>query len=1577
MLFLLVGIYLLLQTPIVQNWLGQQIANRFSKELKVPVKIEHVDFSLFNKWHLEGFFIGDQKGDTLLYAGDLSIKTNDWFIFKDKIELNYIGLENAILKTKRTDSIWQHQFIIDYFGVSKSSNSNKKNTEVNLKEVHLQNVRFSQEDYWLGQTTNAKVKELNLVAKHLTFTDQLFDISSMEVDNPVVAIKYFKANQPTKTDSAKSTNNNTETVASKGNSFFKIGSLQIKNGFFSSNNELKKQVLPYFDVAHIELSGINASLQNASADKDSLLSELKISAKERSGLVLKDLSANLKITAQGIDFKNLRIETNRSLIQHSLSLSYNSFSDFTHFLHKVKISATLDSSYISSDDIAYFAPSLRDWKKNIAVKGFIAGTIDNLKGTELNIRAGNKSYLLGDLSIVGLPNIEKAIIDFNAKDLSTTYADAGVIFPAIKTWNEEGFKQLNYLRFKGSFKGSIRNFVTNGIFQTGLGTIKTNLKFKIEEDNTPSYAGALSLEQFNLGSILGDEQLKNISFTGNIKGKGIEKKSLNAKFDGLIHHLEYLNYSYEKIGIHGDCLGPKISASLDINDENLSVTNFNASLNLTETSPEYSLNGHIERALLKPLHLSNKNIFLAGDLNLHLKGDDIENIAGTVAFNNAQLSLDDNVLPFDSLVAKIQTTGEEKKLEINSNELSAKLSGDFHWKELPSGINYFLHKYYPNYFASAEGFSGKQTLHFDVRTLNVEPLLPLFTSQIAGLNNSHLIGDINTIKNELKLTADIPTLQLNNYNLDNIKWSATGNTDSLVLLGNLGSLKINDSLHLPPLTMRIMARNDSSRIGIVSGSNQTVQSINIHTLVKTFKDGVQIDFDPSDFTINGKSWTIDEQGQLVLRKDKPVQAKLSMWEGEQKISLKTSPTINDKIPGQFQVELSNLNLNDFAPYFLPHNRLEGLVSGKIIIDDPVGNLTVSSNDIQTKLLRLDNDSIGELGTAISYNHKTKKLIANGGTLNKENYLGFNAAIDFSDSADVKKNIVNLKAKTYPIKMLEHFIGHLFTDINGYLTGDVNISGNVDDPSVTGKGRITNAGLKVDYTQCYYKLDDKEVELTNKLIDLDGIVLRDTITGNPIYVTGGIQHESFHRMQYNLEFSTRKPNTTDENNNKPVQLLNTTRKDNSIFYGDVKGTASLQLKGPQSELLLKIKASVSDKDSSYITIPPTSGRESGIADFLIERKYGKEMSASRSGGSSDNFIYDAELTANPKLNVKVVMDELTGDEIKGKGSGTLKIRSGTIEPTTFRGRFNIEEGNYLFTFQSFFKKPFEIRKGGDNYLEWTGDPYNANIKFEALYKADRVSFAPLASTLNLTSDVSNARSDVYVVAKLTSKLFKPDINFSLEFPSNSVATSNPELGLMLKQMQKNPNEINRQVTYLIVFNSFAPSQLAGVAGASKVNMNTISGILLSVLSDQINRLFSTLLKSDKYTINLNTSLYNRNLIASNNTALNLGGNVNLSIGRSFFNNRFLISTGLGMDAPFGQNQQASVQQSILLLPDVTMEWLMNPSGTIRASFFYRTNADYLSSGSSAGVARSRRAGTSLSFKKEFNRYSDLFKKKKKN
>lgn len=1530
--------------------------------------------------HLEGVLIEDQQGDTLVYAGNIKVRITDWFIFKKEAELKYIGLENALIKFNRKDSLWSQQFLFDYFAAPSSSGPKKKaGIKLNLKVAEFKNVTFVKKDAWLGEDMNIKVGNMLLDAHNLSLSGNQYEIKSLLLTDPVVAIRNYARLKPKKiiTDTA----NEEETFVASwntGKTIFKIGQLKIINGTFKTDKETDRAPFDYFDGKHILFTEINADFNSSGFVGDTIYSKLKLSAKERSGFIIKGLSADVKMTPQGMSFSNMDLVTNRSTIKNYFSMSYNDMDELGDFVHKVKLSAVFEDSYVDSDDIAFFAPALGSWKKEISLQGKVRGTIDDLIGRDMLVRAGNNTVLNGDISLTGLPDINQTFIDFKSNQFRTTYSDAVTIIPALRKINNPDLSKIQYVDFKGSFTGFIRDFVTFGTIQTNLGTLTTDLNMKLPRGQDPVYSGKIATQNFQMGQLLGDKNLGAISMTGTIKGKGFSDKNRNTLLEGTVQYIDYNGYRYENIGINGKLDKKLFEGVASVQDKNADLT-LNGVIDFNGPTPRFNLIADVRKVDFRNLNLTKDSLAFKGKLNFDFTSNSIDNFVGDARIIDGEITRNGQRLPFDSLVISSVDIENGRRLTVMSNEFAGTFTGDFSLNDLPLAVTYLLNKYYPAYVTAPKKLPKNQDISFDIETYYVDEYLQLFSPDISGFNNSTLKGNFNLARNEVNLTATVPQLKFKQYNFDKVTVNAIGNADNLNVTGEAYNIFINDSLNIPMVSFSIDAHDDSSLVKIKSGANRTVDTANLNALVLTYNDGVKIEFDPSTFTINGKTWTIDPNGELVLRKNSSASGLLVLSEGEQKILMRTekSPKGNWN---DVKVELSKINLGDFAPFFLPKNRLEGLLSGNIVVEDPTGDINIYSNDIQTKFLRLDNDSLGEVKTKVAYENKTKLLKINGSTLNQQNYLGFDANIYLGDKEKAKNNLIALKAREFQIKILERFLGNLFTDMQGYLTGDVNITGEFQNLTVTGKGRLKDAGLKVNFTQVFYKIKDTDIELTSNKIDLNGIILTDTVTKNPIYLTGGIEHESFKNMFYDLTISTQKPGITGARNraenNKPILLLNTTYKDNQQFYGYVKGTGLLQLTGPQSNMIMTINAVASETDSSNITIPPNNSRESGIADFLVERKYGREMSDSDFNLNATNIIYDVDITANPMVTVKVILDELTGDEIKGKGTGTLNIRSGSSEPLSLRGRFDIEEGDYLFTFQSFFKKPFVLKKGAPNYIEWNGDPYDANINLEAVYVAERVSYAPLITLLKTSSSASTIRGDVYVVAKLTDKLFKPAIQFSLDFPNSSAAVADPELALIIQQMQKNTNELNTQVTYLIVFNSFAPSELAinSNSNSTGLGINTISGIFLNVISDQINKILGNLLKNEKYNISLNTSIYNRNPIDARGTSLNLGSNVNFSIGRSFFNNRFIISTGVGFDAAW---QQTDIAQTIQFLPDVTLEWLINPSGSLRASFFYRENTDFLNTTVSGGPGKSaKRIGGSFSFRRDFDNIGDIFRKKKK-
>ena len=173
---MIISVWLLVQTTFVQNLLVHQAAKTISHDLNTTVRIKHVDFALFNSMLLEGTLVLDRNKDTLLYAGSVNVNITDWFFFKDKIELKYIGLQDAVIHLNRSDSVWNYKFILDYFSSPTPAKRKQRNIDLNLNRVEFDNITIVQKDQWRGEDMSAFIKALDLDAREINFNKKLIRI---------------------------------------------------------------------------------------------------------------------------------------------------------------------------------------------------------------------------------------------------------------------------------------------------------------------------------------------------------------------------------------------------------------------------------------------------------------------------------------------------------------------------------------------------------------------------------------------------------------------------------------------------------------------------------------------------------------------------------------------------------------------------------------------------------------------------------------------------------------------------------------------------------------------------------------------------------------------------------------------------------------------------------------------------------------------------------------------------------------------------------------------------------------------------------------------------------------------------------------------------------------------------------------------------------------------------------------------------------------------------------------------------------------------------------------------------------
>jgi len=1523
--------------------------------------------------NLEGLLIEDQKNDTLLSAGKMQVRVTDWFFLKDKVVLKYIELGDAVVHLNRTDSVWNYQYLVDYFSGGGSSSTNKKGIELDFKKIKLNNVSFLRKDAWSGEDMQLKLTSMDLDAEEINFNSKKIEINSIDFTDPLFIIKNYSGKKPKK---IKPVSDEEEVITEiKIDSLLKwnaegwavhIDKLKINNGDFKNIKESNSPYNNFFDGRNIDFASINGSFSNVIFHKDTLTTSIELSTKERSGFEVKSMVAEAKLTPNEMSFDKLEIITNNSIIRDYFSMKFEDFSDMSDFINKIRMQARFEEAEIDSEDIAFFAPAAKKWNKKIKISGLARGTVDDIFGSEMSIQAGTNTYLNGDISLTGLPDINKTFIDFKANNLHTTYNDAVTFFPGIRKIATPRLQNISYLDFNGSFTGFIKDFVTYGTIRTNLGTITSDLNMKLPDGKEPFYSGKIASQNFNLGTFLNNSQIGTISFAGEVKGRGFRWNTISADLDGNIDQLTYNNYHYEKITAKGTLSKKIFDGDFSIRDSN-AIASLHGVVDLSGKIPRFDFVADVDTLNFKPLNLLKENFSFKGNLNFNFEGDNIDNFLGNAKIGSATITKDGRSIPLDSFAINSEYIDGVKHLTVISKEIEGNINGDFSLSDLPEAFKLFLNKYYPAYVKEPSRKIRDQAFKFKIKTNYVSDLLNLFDTTFQGFNDSEVSGRLDTRQNQLELNTYVPAFAYKQFEFQNVKVDGKGTLQNLAVTTQIDYLKVSDSLSFPYTKIDLLSRNDSTNIKLITESdNKNISGGSINALVRTFNDGVAIKFDTSNFVLNGKRWSIEENGELELRSNNVSHGEIVFKESDQEVRIKTQPSATGDW-NDLKVDLKNFNIGDVTTFLIKQYKIDGKISGDITIEDPTRTFNVTS-DVQTDQLRIDNDSIGQIKAHVFYNNKTGNLIANGKTVNQDQKLDFDLNLFLKNLPSNGEDVITIAPERYPVKIAERFIGTLFTNLDGFATGPLKIIGKGENAKYVGKMKLEDAGLKVIFTQCYYKLSDGEITFTEDGLDLGKLKLIDTVTNNTATLTDGvIKHKAWRNMVYNIRARV---------DNQPMLLLNTTRKDNSSFYGYATGTGSFELTGPQSNMMMRIVGEASRVDSSYITIPNTTGKESGIADFLIERKYGRELTDTVTKSNETNLTYDVDITGNPMVNVKVVIDELTNDEIRGRGEGNLRIVSSGSD-MNMRGRFDISDGVYRFSFQSFFKAPFVLNKNVNNYIEWTGDANHPTINIEGVYVTKKkVDFSQFINDNFPGASVSSFRDYVYVIAKMKGDLFNPDITFDLDYPPESLPKRDFQVGTFLNDILKNENELNKQVAFLVVFNSFAPSGVSSSFGLNTpvdLVINSVSEFLSGQINGVLNNILSNKLKIPGLYVYFSGSLYDPRPVNESGTFNYDRTNLALSVGKTLFNNRVVLTFEGNYEVPFSSSTAAQISSDFLT--NFTTEFLINKSGTIRATIFYKENVDLLT-GTSTSAGKSRRYGTSLAFRREFNRLGDIFRRKPK-
>ncbi len=174
---MLIGLIYALQYRPVQTYFAKRAAAYLSSELGTTVSLEGLYFKPFSSLVLNGLYVADLAGDTLLYTHRLTASVNLWKIRDRRITINKLALSGGSFYLHRRGDSSNVSFIANYFRpemTSQSSNSRKWLT-LDVGSVDLSDISLRYRNGESSPIKGINYRDISLTKLTGHFSDINFD----------------------------------------------------------------------------------------------------------------------------------------------------------------------------------------------------------------------------------------------------------------------------------------------------------------------------------------------------------------------------------------------------------------------------------------------------------------------------------------------------------------------------------------------------------------------------------------------------------------------------------------------------------------------------------------------------------------------------------------------------------------------------------------------------------------------------------------------------------------------------------------------------------------------------------------------------------------------------------------------------------------------------------------------------------------------------------------------------------------------------------------------------------------------------------------------------------------------------------------------------------------------------------------------------------------------------------------------------------------------------------------------------------------------------------------------------------
>lgn len=1363
-----------------------------------------------------------------------------------------------------------------------------KNDEISFKDIDF--------DYKSSISAIGMGLKINSFTAHpdtLDLKSGTFDFKDINLDKSDIAITMSNKAAPPVTAEQKKDEEALPPFS------FSSDALKITALNFKMDNTSMPVIKNGMDYGHMDIKDLNFSVNNLLYNIDTASAAIKsASFKEKSGFVLNDFTTDFLFTPTQTSLTNFYLKTPATTIRKNFVLTYPSLDTLAKNPALLGLDLNFENTNISVKDILTLVPALRvqpafaNPSQTLMVDGKIKGQVNDLHFYDFRFKGLNQTSLHLSGAITGLPDPKKFAADLDIKYFNTGRRDILALAPPNTIPNTITIPES--INARGILKGNMNDLTTNLSIGTSLGS--ANIKGRVQNFSDPKrakYDVALTANAIQLGIIMKDPvNMGPLSANFTVKGSGMDPASANAKVNGIVTSAVFKKYNYRNLRLDAAIANQAFQANASIHDPNISVA-LEAAGKMNGKFPSIHLVADIDSIKTLPLNLTPQEVVYHGNIEGDFSSTDPDNLVGNLVVTHSVLVNDGKRFAFDSLAIYADNSAGEHSLTVKSDFIGATIKGQYKLTQMADVFQQSIDPYFllaekrnvakvdPYNFTITAGIAENEALKAFVPALK----------QLKPVNlTAHFASDSGW-----NAALNAPLIIYDAFIINNLKFSAATNNGALTFNTSIDQFKSGSSLALFATSLNGSLQNNNLDFTLNIKDSKSADKYTVSGLLsQPSLNNYSFSLKPDNLLLNYNKWSVSNGNSIQFFNNDITANNFVLSQGTQQLAINSLGTGTNK---PLSIDFKNFSIATLTAFvqndsLLVNGTLNGNATVKNIQVQPVFTTDLTVND-----LSVYKDTLGNLTAKINNNvaNTYNADISLTGRGNEINLTGNYYLKPQNSSYDFTLDIVSFQMKAF-----EGLSKGAIRDARGNIFGKIALNGSLEEPNIDGKINFNNTAFVASSLNNLFKVDKEAIAIiNNKGIELNTFTIRDT-ADNAVVIDGALNTPDFFNYSFDLKINA---------NN--FQAINSTKRDNRLFYGTMVFSTALNITGTQDHPVVDGSLTISPKTNFTVVLPqnePGVVQREGIVRFVDYSATSEDSLFmapydSLKQTSLQGFDVAININVSKEAIFNLIVDEGNGDFLRLKGDAQMTGGVDASGKVTLTGSYEIAEGSYDLSF-NFIKRKFTIQKG--SRIVWTGEPTTANLDVTAIYLAN-------TSPLDLMQQTSEGNNIVYrqklpfeVHLGIRGELLQPQISFDVVLPTDRNYSVDPSVvssvQTRLAQLRQEPAEINKQVFALLLLNRFVgenPFDNSSSAGGSGGGATTFAKESVSkLLTEQLNQLAAGLIEG----VDINFDLATTQDFSSGEQKDRTNFNVGLS--KRLLNDRLnvTIGTNFELEGPRPTNQK---------------------------------------------------------------------------